>query len=160
MNEKFEKIVIKSIGLVHCPRMETIDDYWGSVRSKIKIDTDQFDEQALIGLSGFSHCEVVFFMNRVPESKIEKGARHPRNRTDLPKMGIFSQRSKNRPNRIGISRCRIVKVEGLTVVVEALDAIDGTPVIDIKPYMKEFSPIGDVYQPEWTKELMSRYYLK
>ncbi|WP_198042674.1 SAM-dependent methyltransferase [Oceanobacillus sp. AG] len=159
MHAKIENIVIKPIGTVHCLRTEEIDDHWGSVVSKIKLDSDQFDEQALIGLNDFSHCEVVFFMNRVPECKIEKGARHPRNRTDLPKRGIFAQRSKNRPNRIGVSRCRIVKVEDLTVVVQALDAIDGTPVIDIKPYLKEFAPIGEVYQPEWTKDLMSRYYL-
>lgn len=160
MSEKWEEITIKPIGTVHSPRKEPLDDHWGSVISEIELDTDQFDAQVLLGLDDFSHCEVVFFMNRVPIRKIEKIARHPRNRTNLPKIGIFAQRSKTRPNRIGVSRCRIVKVEELTVVVEALDAIDGTPVIDIKPYMKEFAPIGEVYQPEWTKELMSHYYLK
>lgn len=156
---KEKDIIIRPIGIVHSPRKEVIDDNWGSVISEIKLDPEQFDHQALLGLSEFSHCEVVFFMNRVPVNKIEKAARHLRNRDDLPKVGIFSQRAKARPNRIGVSRCRILKVAHMKVIVQALDAIDGTPVIDIKPYMKEFAPIGEIRQPEWTKEIMSRYYL-
>lgn len=158
MNESLDEIIIKPIGTVYNLRTEVLDDNWGSIISKIKLDADQFDERALIGLSDFSHCEVVFFMNRVPLNTIEMADRHPRNRSDLPKVGIFAQRSKNRPNRIGVSRCRIVEVEKLTVFVEGLDAINGTPVIDIKPYMEEFSPIGKVHQPKWSKELMSDYY--
>src|SRR5690625_867401 len=140
MNGKLKKIGIKPIGIVRCSRKETKDDYWGSVTSRIELDSNQFDSRALLGLDDFSHCEVVFIMDRVPKCEIEKGARHPRNCIHLPKVGIFAQRSKARPNRIGISRCKIIKVENLTIEVEALDAIDKTPVIDIKPYMKEFAP--------------------
>lgn len=73
-----------------------------------------------------------------------KRARHPRGRNKWPFVGIFGQRGKGRPNRIGLSRCTIVKVEGTVLTVRALDAIDGTPVLDIKPYMREFDPIGTV----------------
>ena len=72
--------------------------------------------------------------------------------------GIFAQRGKNRPNKIGITICRLISVRGLSVEVEALDAIDGTPVLDIKPYMCEFGPRGEVTQPEWATELMSAYW--
>jgi tRNA (Thr-GGU) A37 N-methylase len=72
-----------------------------------------------------------------------------------PKIGIFSQRPKARPNRIGLSHCRILKIEGYRITVEALDAIVGTPILDIKPYMKEFGTIGEVVQPDWASELMS-----
>ncbi|WAH38356.1 SAM-dependent methyltransferase [Alicyclobacillus dauci] len=158
MKREFEEIIIKPIGIVHSPRTEAIDDNWGSVISEIELDANQFDEQVLYGLSDFSHCEVVFFMDRVPVEKIEKAARHPRNRTDWPKVGIFSQRAKGRPNRIGVSRCKILRVDGITVTVQALDAINGTPVIDIKPYMEQFAPLGEVHQPEWSREVMSKYY--
>jgi tRNA (adenine37-N6)-methyltransferase len=154
-----KSITIQPIGVVHSPRKEMEDDNWGSIVSVIELDASQFSEEVLYGLGDFSHCEVVFHMNRVPENKIETSARHPRNRTDWPKVGIFSQRAKGRPNLIGVSRCRILKVEGHTVTVQALDAIDGTPVLDIKPYMQEFGPLGDVHQPEWSVEVMSRYYL-
>ena len=78
---------------------------------------------------------------------------------DWPKIGIFAQRGKNRPNRIGVSVCRLVKVEGLKITVEELDAIDGTPVLDVKPYIREFGPRGEVRQPGWATELMTEYYL-
>lgn len=159
MKEELANIVIKPIGVVRSPRKEMEDDNWGSVISVIELDAEQFNEEVLYGLGDFSHCEVVFHMNRVSEEKIETAARHPRNRTDWPKVGIFAQRAKGRPNRVGVSRCKVLKVEGLTVTVQALDAIDGTPVIDIKPYMAEFAPIGEVRQADWSKEVMSRYYL-
>jgi tRNA (Thr-GGU) A37 N-methylase len=97
-------------------------------------------------------------MHGVSPERIETVARHPRNNVNYPKVGIFAQRAKSRPNRIGVSRCRIINVARLEITVQALDAIDGTPVIDIKPYMEEFAPIGDVCQPEWSREIMSQYY--
>lgn len=159
MSLEFKDIVIKPIGVIQSPRTEAIDDNWGAVVSKIVLDQKQFDEQVLDGLADFSHCEVVFFMNRVAVDRIETIARHPRNNVNYPAVGIFAQRAKGRPNRIGVSRCKILKVEGLTVTVQALDAIDGTPVIDIKPYMIEFGPLGNIHQPKWSTEVMSQYYL-
>ncbi|HWE48159.1 MAG TPA: tRNA (N6-threonylcarbamoyladenosine(37)-N6)-methyltransferase TrmO [Bryobacteraceae bacterium] len=151
------EIRLKPIGLVHTPRKEAIDDHWGKVVSTIELDPDQFAPEALLGLDAFSHIEVVFFFHGVPEAKIETSARHPRDRTDWPRVGIFAQRSKNRPNRIGVSACRLLNLEGLTITVEGLDAIDGTPVVDIKPHMAEFAPRGEVIQPAWSKELMTDY---
>jgi tRNA (Thr-GGU) A37 N-methylase len=94
----------------------------------------------------------------VDESAVTTGARHPRNRLDWPKVGIFAQRGKNRPNRIGVTICRLASVNDLTVEVTDLDAIDGTPVLDIKPYMREFGPRGEVRQPDWASQLMSNYW--
>jgi tRNA-Thr(GGU) m(6)t(6)A37 methyltransferase TsaA len=151
-------IVVKPIGVVQSPRTEAIDDNWGEVVSEIVIDPGQFDEQVLYGLSDFSHCEIVFLMHQVSLERIETTARFPRNNTSYPKVGIFAQRAKSRPNRIGVSRCKILDVKGLTITVQALDAIDGTPVLDIKPYMEEFAPIGTVHQPGWARDIMSKYY--
>ena len=148
------------IGHVRGGRADAIDDDWGASRATIALDPDQFTPDALAGLADFSHAEVIFLFDKVPDDKIETGARHPRGRADWPLVGIFAQRGKNRPNRIGLTTCRIVAVDGLSVDVEGLDAIDGTPVLDIKPVMVEFLPRGDVRQPGWSHELMQGYWVK
>ena len=110
-----------------------------------------------MGLESFSHCIVVYVFDRASwdESKI---SRHPRGNKDWPEVGIFAQRAKDRPNRLGVTVCRITSVEGSVVHVAGLDAIDGTPVVDIKPWMVEFGPRGDVVQPAWSSELMKDYW--
>ncbi|MFJ3308731.1 SAM-dependent methyltransferase [Streptomyces sp. NPDC086549] len=153
-----DAVVAYPVGRVVGGRAEVRDDEWGEVRAVIRVDGDRFTAEALAGLDAFSHLEVVYHFDRVPEEKIETGARHPRGNPDWPKVGIFAQRGKNRPNRIGVSRCRVLRVEGLDVHVEGLDAVDGTPVLDIKPYMAEFGPQGDTGQPEWATDIMRAYY--
>jgi len=148
------------IGHVRGGRTEAVDDDWGASRAAIVLDPDRFTPDALAGLADFSHAEVIFVFDQVPDAKIETGARHPRNRTDWPLVGIFAQRGKNRPNRLGLTTCRIAGVDGLTVEVEGLDAIDGTPVLDIKPVMREFLPRGAIDQPAWAGELMAGYWQK
>ncbi|WP_225205773.1 SAM-dependent methyltransferase [Novosphingobium huizhouense] len=147
-----------AIGKVVGGRDEIRDDDWGASRAAIALDPAQVDNDALAGLAAFSHAEIVFVFDRVPHDRIERGARHPRNRADWPLVGILAQRGKNRPNRIGVTVCRIVAVDGLTLEVEGLDAIDGTPVLDIKPVMREFLPRGEVRQPAWSSELMAGYW--
>lgn len=153
-----QSITLTPIGTVRSPRTEKEDDYWGRVISVIELDAEQYDPEVVAGLADFSHVEVIFFMHGVDPSKIETRARHPRNNPDWPLVGIFAQRPKARPNRLGLSRCRLLRVEGLRLTVESLDAIDGTPVLDIKPYMTEYAPRGEVKQPEWAIELMTNYY--
>jgi tRNA (Thr-GGU) A37 N-methylase len=96
--------------------------------------------------------------HHVPESTVERGARHPRGNKDWPLAGIFAQRGKNRPNRLGVSIAELVRREERTLILRGLDAIDGTPVLDIKPVMEEFLPRGKVRQPEWSHELMRHYW--
>jgi tRNA-Thr(GGU) m(6)t(6)A37 methyltransferase TsaA len=153
-----EQIVVEPVGFIRAPRAEVVDDRWGGMVSTIELDARRFGPEALAGLDGFSHAEIVYFFDRVPAEKVETGSRHPRGNTSWPRVGVFAQRVKNRPNRLGVSRCRLVSVSGLTVRVEGLDAVDGTPVLDIKPYMAEFGPIGTVHQPAWATELMRDYY--
>ena len=148
---------IEPIGIVHSARTGRGDDNWGSVESTIELD-GRFSVDALRGLDAFSHVEVVFVLHEIDESEIEYAARHPRNRAEWPEVGIFAQRGAKRPNRIGVSRCRVLRIDGRTLHVRGLDAIDGTPVVDIKPYMREFGPQGDVRQPAWADEIMARYY--
>ena len=124
----------------------------------IELDADRFEPEVLAGLEDFSHAEVVFLFHRVDESKIHLGSRHPRGNTAWPRVGIFAQRAKARPNRIGITTCELTAIEGLRLRDRGLDAIDGTPVLDIKPYMNEFAPRRETRQPAWSAELMSGYW--
>ncbi|MBV8637592.1 MAG: SAM-dependent methyltransferase [Candidatus Eremiobacteraeota bacterium] len=148
---------VEPIGVVHSARTGRSDEYWGAVESTIELD-ERFSSEALTGLGEFSHLEVVFLLHGIDESEIETKARHPRNNPAWPKIGIFAQRGARRPNRIGVSRCALLRVEGRTLYVRGLDAIDETPVLDIKPYIREFGPAGDVRQPPWATEVMERYY--
>ncbi len=153
-----ETITLTPIGWVRSSRVEPTDDDWDSVASRIELDPALFLPDACQGLEDFSHIEVVYHFHRVAESKIVPGARHPRGRQDWPKVGIFAQRAKGRPNRIGVTAARLIRVEGLTLTVSGLDAIDGTPVIDIKPCMESFLPRGELREPDWAKELMQGYW--
>ena len=151
-------ISIEPIGHVRGGRTAADDDGWGSERAAILLDTRQFGPDALAGLDGFSHAEIIFLFDRVSEAQIERGSRHPRGRADWPKIGIFAQRGKNRPNRLGVTVARILSIDGLALELEGLDAIDGTPVIDIKPVMAGFLPRGEVREPEWSHEIMAGYW--
>jgi tRNA-Thr(GGU) m(6)t(6)A37 methyltransferase TsaA len=151
------KMEVSAIAKVRSPRKDLSDDFWGAVEADIVLN-DELSEEALYGLADFSHVEVIFLMDRVDPSKIEKGARHPRERSDWPRVGIFAQRGSARPNRIGLTRTAIVGIAGKVLRVRGLDAIDGTPVLDIKPWMNEFAPIGAAFQPAWAAELMKDYF--
>ncbi|WP_078579272.1 SAM-dependent methyltransferase [Salipaludibacillus agaradhaerens] len=145
------------IGYVSSSRKEMSDDHWGKVISKIVLNSN-LPEESLKGLEAFSHLEIIFHMDQVEPEKIVTGARHPRGNEEWPAVGVFAQRAKARPNALGVSRCRLLDIKGRELTVQALDAIDGTPVLDIKPYMNEFAPIGEVKQPAWSSELMRDYY--
>ena len=149
---------LEPIGFVRGGRDQPIDDDWGDSRARIELDATRFGPEALAGLAEFSHLEVIFVFDRVTDAEIEYGARHPRGRQDWPLVGIFAQRGKNRPNRLGLCTCKIVRVEGRTVEVEGLDAIDGTPIVDLKPAMREFLPRETVTEPAWAAELMKDYW--
>jgi tRNA (adenine37-N6)-methyltransferase len=153
-----DAIVLKPIGHVRGGRAEPIDDAWDGVEARIELDPSQFTADATASLGDFSHIEVVFHFNLVPDVEINAGARHPRGRADWPLVGIFAQRGKGRPNRIGVSVCKLISVQGLTLQVRGLDAIDGTPVLDIKPVMKGFLPRGELREPAWAAELMKGYW--
>lgn len=151
------RVEVAPIGKVRSPRKDLSDDFWGAVEAEIVLDAT-LPAEALFGLADFSHVEVLFLMHQVDPAKVETGARHPRERKDWPLVGIFAQRGKARPNRIGLTRATIVAVDGKTLRVRGLDAIDGTPVLDIKPWMDEFAPIGATRQPAWATELMRDYF--
>jgi len=145
------------IGKVINDRTDIEDDNWGSVVSRIEL-AESADKNSLKGIEEFSHLEIIYYFDKVEDAKIISGARHPRNLTDLPQVGIFGQRAKNRANKIGLTTVELLKVENKTLYVKGLDAINNTPVLDIKPVFKQFLPHGEIQQPEWVNEIMKSYW--
>jgi tRNA-Thr(GGU) m(6)t(6)A37 methyltransferase TsaA len=150
-------ITLEPVGFVSSPRIEAGDDNWGDVEARIEL-CPEFGPEAFDGIEEFSHVEVIFLFDRVAEGDVERGAKHPRGNDEWPRVGIFAQRGRNRPNRLGVSVARLVSRKGREVTVRGLDAIHGTPVLDIKPVMFEFLPRGEILQPAWSREIMKRYW--
>jgi tRNA-Thr(GGU) m(6)t(6)A37 methyltransferase TsaA len=148
---------VAPIGVVTSTRTEAVDDDWDAVETTITL-LAPFGPEAIAELDAFSHLEVVYLFHLVDADTVHTGARVPRGNPDWPAVGIFAQRAKNRPNRLGMSTCELLGIEGTTLRVRGLDAIDGTPILDIKPYMQEFAPRTAVRQPAWSKELMAGYW--
>jgi tRNA-Thr(GGU) m(6)t(6)A37 methyltransferase TsaA len=151
------QFTVEPIGHVRSSRAQARDDGWDVETASIVL-TDQYEPEALRGLDEFSHVEVVYVFDQVQRESVERGVRRPRGRSDLPEIGIFAQRGRNRPNRLGLTTCAIVGVDGRELRVHGLDAIDGTPVLDLKPWMAEFAPRGERRQPTWATELMRGYW--
>jgi tRNA-Thr(GGU) m(6)t(6)A37 methyltransferase TsaA len=148
---------ITPIGVVRNDRTDVGNtDNWGAVRSTITVD-ERFGDACLQGLEGFSHVEVLFVFDRFPETDDHREPRPYRGRADLPPMGVFAGRGPRRPNRIGVTCCAIESVDGRHLTVVGLDAVSGTPVVDLKPAMVEFLP-RDVTQPQWVSRMMSEYF--
>ena len=133
----------------------------GTVRSEIKqparrdceeviadiIINDDLAE-ALDGLEDFSHLVVLYWIHRAASGEVPLKV-HPRGRLELPLLGLFTTRTPNRPNRIGMSTVRLLERQGNILRVKGLDAIEGTPVIDIKPYIPGYDSVTNAEVPSW-----------
>lgn len=139
-------------------RRQPTDDYWGGAKAIIRIDNEKFGLDAVKGLEDFSHLEIVFLFHLVDRTDLNAGARRPRDNPEWPKVGIFGHRNMRRLNWLGVSRCRLAQVDGLDLHVEELDAVDGTPVLDIKPWFAEMGPRGPLRQPTWPTEMLRLYF--
>lgn len=147
---------LEPIATVHSPVTEGIDEDWGSVISEIKLKPELAD--GLRQLDSFSHALIVFFMHQSTFNAATDLVRRPRGRADMPEGGIFAQRAKHRPNPIGVTAVEVVGIEGDTLRVRGLDAIDGTPVLDIKPYVPAFDRRDEAAIPDWMQQLMQGYF--
>ena len=143
---------LRPIGVVSCPVVEAIDTGWGGVVSTIRLLPEYVG--ALQGIDAFSHAVIVFLMHEASFDPGRQLARRPRDREDMPLLGCFAQRARHRPNPIGVSTVRIESVARDALTVRGLDAIDGTPVLDIKPHMAVFDVPQASVEPEWVARLM------
>lgn len=150
-----QKFEIRPIAHVSNSRQAIQDDKWKPIISEITLAGEMPDE-CLDGIEAFSHLEIVYYFHK---SDFElTGAAHPRENPEYPRVGIFAQRKKDRPNHLGLTFVKLLERRGRTLVVSHLDAIDGTPVIDIKPVFAEFLPPGAVEQPDWSHDIVKNYW--
>ena len=150
------KIIIEPVGYVSSPVSERMDENWGKVKSKIILEPEFAG--ALLGLEDFSHAIIVSYLHEANYEKEKHLQRRPRNLKTMPMLGIFSQRAKNRPNPIGITAVRILKAGNDYLEIKGLDAIDKTPILDIKPYYPHYDKIDEAKVPEWVNILMKGYF--
>lgn len=149
-------IKLAPIGTVRCSRKEAIDDNWEQEHTAIELAA-HIPAEAFTGINEFSHLEIIFYFDKADESKVVFSGR-PRGNPHFPVTGIFAQRKKDRPNRLGLATVELIGYSNRTITVKFLDAIDGTPVLDIKPVMQEFEPKGLIRQPAWATALMKNYW--
>ena len=143
------------IGIVRSPVTKKVDQGWGEIVSEIHIDKKY--SLGLRGLEEFTHIIVIFYMHKATMSLETDIIRRPQGRKDMPKSGIFAQRAKHRPNPIGITAVELISIKENIATVKRLDAIDETPVLDIKPYFPIFDRV-DAKTPNWVNELMKNYF--
>ena len=149
------QIVMEPIGYVRNEVTERKDVAWGEDTSTIVLEESYIS--GLKGLEDFSHVIILYYLDKAKYVKEKHLQRRPQNREDMPIVGIFSQRGKDRPNQIGMTSVEIVSVSDDRIVVKGLDAIDGTPVLDIKPYYPVYDK-KDASVPEWVERLMEHYF--
>jgi len=128
-----KEITLQPIAFVKNNRKEKIDDNWSEIISEIEL-IDSFPVESLDNIETFSHLEIIYYLNKA--ERIITDSEHPRENPNWPKVGIFAQRKKDRPSHIGLTTVNLIKKEKRRLIVSNLDAIDGTPVLDIKPVFK------------------------
>ena len=131
------------------------DTSWGNDISTIMLEEPYIS--GLKGLEAFSHAIILFWLDQARYDREKHLQRRPQNREDMPLVGIFAQRGKDRPNRIGMTAVEVLSVSDDSLTVSGLDAVDGTPVLDIKPYYPVYDK-KDATVPEWVDRLMQHYF--
>ena len=149
------EVMLNPIGRVKNTITDRKDNSWGGDVSSILLDEEY--ASGLKGLEDFSHAIILFYLDQARYVRERHLQRRPRNRDDMPRVGIFAQRAKDRPNQIGMTAVEILSVSDDALVVRGLDAIDGTPVLDIKPYYPAYDR-REATVPEWVDRLMEHYF--
>lgn len=147
---------LSAIGSVECPISSPRDQDWASVESKIVLEPEF--RAGLKGLPDFSHVLVLTFLHGAHYESSRHLQRRPQGRETMPEVGIFAQRAKDRPNPIGVTCVRLLSVAEDSIRVTGLDAIDGTPVLDIKPHYPQYDSPPGAKVPDWVERLMDGYF--
>lgn len=150
------EITLQPIATVKNSRTEPIDDHWETITAEIELAA-HIPTEAFNSISDFSHLEIIYYFDQVEKEDIVFSGR-PRGNPNYPLVGIFGQRKKDRPNQIGLATVELLEHKGRTIKVKFLDAINGTPVLDIKPVFREFQPKTEIKQPDWVADLMREYW--
>jgi tRNA-Thr(GGU) m(6)t(6)A37 methyltransferase TsaA len=143
-------IRVEPIGVLRTGHEEQIPDGWETALATIEVEEAWLP--ALEGIEEFSHLIVLFWLHRIPREGIELKT-HPQGRQDLPLVGIFGTRTPYRPNPIGLQMVELVSREGSVLTIRGIDAYDGSPVLDIKPYLSRGDSLGETRIPDWLTTL-------
>lgn len=148
---------IEPIGIVKSPvkDADTVEG-WGRVTAEIHLQ--EAFAPGLQGIEDWSHVVVIFYMHEVRFDPQKHLVRRPRNREDMPEVGVFAQRNRHHPNPIGITAVKVLRAADGILTVAGLDAIDGTPVLDIKPYAPVYDRVDEPLIPVWFIRLMQGYF--
>ena len=150
-------ITFNPIGVVRNDIGKMSTGNWAQAESRIEIDPDL--APGLQGLADFSHVVVVFHLDRIPAfDKKEQLLRNPRGMEHLAPVGVFAQRTKFRPNPIGVTPAKLISIQGNVLTVTGLDAMDGTPVLDVKPCIPEFDGVEHSKQADWVPDMLKGYF--
>ena len=153
-----KEFTIRPIGYVKNERNDPlVDDFWGEMVSEITL-IDEIPNEALKGLENFSHIEIIFCLQELNKDKEIVYNSRPRDNKKFPKIGVFALRNRNRPNHIGTTIVKLLTRVKNKIYVQNLDAMNGTPIIDIKPIYREFMPDDEIEQPKWVSQLMRDYW--
>ncbi len=144
------QMALRPIATVRNDVTETGRRDWAHTVSEIVVEPAY--AEALDGLDGFSHVVVLFWMHRSPTGRDVPNKIHPQMRPDLPLVGVFATRSPVRPNPLGMTVVKLLERRANVIKVMGLDALDGTPVVDIKPYLPD-EAAADAGVPDWIRKL-------
>ncbi len=150
MANQLPKMSLKAIGIVRNEVRQPIRHGWGEIVSDIVVSSDL--TEALDGLDGFSHLIVLYWMHQLPEGRELPLKVHPMGKPELPLTGRLATRSPSRPNPVGQATVRLLERRGNILKVKGLDATNGTPVIDIKPYLPRYDSAPEAKAPPWMTE--------
>jgi len=150
------EFTVRPIGVVRSPQDRMSQGGWARIESVIELEPQYAG--GLAGLGEFSHVIVVFALDRAQFELGEHLTRQPRGRADAPRLGVFAQRTKYRPNPLAVTTVELLGVEGHRVRVRGLDALDGTPVLDLKPYIPMFDRVESPRVPAWVDAIMDGYF--
>jgi len=142
-------IALHPIGTVANGEQDLARVDWSRQRSEIRLN--EGSEDRLLGLADYSHVYVIGWLDRIPEDLRERPTAYPAGDDRLPLQGALALRGGARPNPISVTVCLLLAVEGATLTVEGLDLIDGTPILDVKPYIAFYDARPDATLPRWAE---------
>ncbi|MFI0742780.1 SAM-dependent methyltransferase [Streptomyces sp. NPDC021100] len=150
-------IDVHSIATIVGGHTQPADDYQGDVESIIRLHPE-YPLETLQGIEEFSHLTVVWHFHLATPDDVALHARRPRGNPHWPATGTFVHRNHRRPNQLALSFPRLLRAEGRDLHVTDLDAVDGTPVVDLAPYFPQMGPRGPVTTPAWPEEMLRHYW--
>lgn len=142
-----EPVNVRPLGVVRNNVFEPVPDGWESVRSDLIFREELMP--ALDGIETYSHILVVFACHRVPDEERTSGRIRPGEDPRLPEQGVLATRSQRRPNSLGVAVVPLLRRRRNILRVVGLDAIDGTPLLDVKPYIPHYDSVPDAQVPDW-----------